>query len=110
MLGGSFSLYIMSLDKLCLRCSRHPNDKHKRLSFCPDSVKRYRDKRLFGLLGKATATRELADLVQKLCLLKLPGGGRSTRDAAALDARNGPCEAPKLAFFVRFLGRYKTCV
>jgi hypothetical protein len=27
----------------------------------------------------ATATRELADLVQKNCLTKLPGGGRSTR-------------------------------
>ena len=30
-------------------------------------------------VSKATATRELADLVQKNCLKKLPGGGRSTR-------------------------------
>jgi Fic family protein len=32
-------------------------------------------------VSKATATRELADLVQKNCLSKLPGGGRSTRYA-----------------------------
>ena len=32
-------------------------------------------------VSKATATRELADLVQKNCLTKLPGGGRSTRYA-----------------------------
>ncbi len=31
----------------------------------------------------ATATRELADLVQKNCLTKLPGGGRSTHYALA---------------------------
>ena len=31
--------------------------------------------------SKATATRELVDLVQKNCLTKLPGGGRSTRYA-----------------------------
>lgn len=30
-------------------------------------------------VSKATATRELADLVQNACLVKLPGGGRSTR-------------------------------
>jgi Fic family protein len=30
-------------------------------------------------VSKATATRHLADLVDKGCLLKLPGGGRSTR-------------------------------
>lgn len=30
-------------------------------------------------VSKATATRELADLVAKTCLTKLPGGGRSTR-------------------------------
>lgn len=34
-------------------------------------------------VSKATATRELADLVQKNCLTKLPGGGRSTRYALA---------------------------
>ena len=35
-------------------------------------------------VSKATATRELADLVQKNCLRKLPGGGRSTRYALAI--------------------------
>ena len=40
-------------------------------------------------VSKATATRELTDLVQKHCLLKLPGGGRSTRYALALDASDG---------------------
>ena len=35
-------------------------------------------------VSKATATRELADLVQKNCLSKLPGGGRSTRYAVAI--------------------------
>lgn len=34
-------------------------------------------------VSKATATRELANLVQKNCLTKLPGGGRSTRYALA---------------------------
>ena len=29
--------------------------------------------------SKATATRDLAELVEKGCLSKLPGGGRSTR-------------------------------
>ena len=30
-------------------------------------------------LSKATATRHLADLLDKGCIEKLPGGGRSTR-------------------------------
>lgn len=30
-------------------------------------------------VSKATATRHLADLLDKGCLAKLPGGGRSTR-------------------------------
>lgn len=30
-------------------------------------------------VSKATATRHLADLLEKNCLIKLPGGGRSTR-------------------------------
>jgi Fic family protein len=30
-------------------------------------------------VSKATATRHLADLLEKRCLVKLPGGGRSTR-------------------------------
>ncbi len=30
-------------------------------------------------VSKATATRELSDLLNKHCILKLPGGGRSTR-------------------------------
>ncbi len=34
-----------------------------------------------GRVSKATSTRELADLVAKDCLYKLPGGGRSTRYA-----------------------------
>ena len=37
--------------------------------------------RSLAKVSKATATRELADLVQKNCLTKLPGGGRSTRYA-----------------------------
>ncbi len=32
-----------------------------------------------GRVSKATSTRELADLVSKNCLYKLPGGGRSSR-------------------------------
>ena len=35
-------------------------------------------------VSKATATRELADLVEKKCLTKLPGGGRSTRYTLAI--------------------------
>jgi Fic family protein len=35
--------------------------------------------------SKPTATRDLADLLDKGCLIKLPGGGRSTRYAVALD-------------------------
>lgn len=34
-------------------------------------------------VSKATATRELADLLAKQCIRKLPGGGRSTRYAIA---------------------------
>ena len=30
-------------------------------------------------VSKATATRHLADLLDKSCIEKLPGGGRSTR-------------------------------
>ncbi|WP_241006792.1 DeoR family transcriptional regulator [Vreelandella venusta] len=30
-------------------------------------------------VSKATATRDLAELLEKGCLSKLPGGGRSTR-------------------------------
>ena len=36
-------------------------------------------------VSKATATRDLADLVEKGCLRKLPGGGRSTRYALVSD-------------------------
>ena len=35
-------------------------------------------------VSKATATRDLAELVEKGCLEKLPGGGRSTRDGVSL--------------------------
>ena len=38
-------------------------------------------------VSKATATRHLADLLEKGCLRRLPGGGRSTR--YAIDARVG---------------------
>lgn len=41
-------------------------------------------------VSKATATRELADLLQKNCLTKLPGGGRSTRYAVANSANTTP--------------------
>jgi len=34
-------------------------------------------------VSKATATRELADLLHKDCIKKLSGGGRSTRYAIA---------------------------
>jgi len=44
------------------------------------SASKYRS---LAKVSKATATRELADLVQKNCLTKLPGGGRSTRYALA---------------------------
>lgn len=37
-------------------------------------------------VSKATATRDLADLLEKSCLRKLPGGGRSTRYAITLGA------------------------
>ncbi|MNP75349.1 hypothetical protein D3C76_1723980 [compost metagenome] len=30
-------------------------------------------------VSKATATRHLTDLLDKACLVRLPGGGRSTR-------------------------------
>ena len=49
--------------------------------------------RSLAKVSKATATRELADLVQKNCLTKLPGGGRSTRYALASSANITP--APK---------------
>ena len=39
--------------------------------------------RSLAKVSKATATRELADLVKKGCLAKLPRGGRSTRYALA---------------------------
>lgn len=35
--------------------------------------------------SKPTATRDLIDLLEKGCLVKLPGGGRSTRYAVAVD-------------------------
>jgi Fic family protein len=39
--------------------------------------------RAMAKVSKATATRDLADLLEKGCLRKLPGGGRSTRYAIA---------------------------
>lgn len=38
-------------------------------------------------VSKATATRDLADLVNKGCILQLPGGGRSTRYALSLGGK-----------------------
>ena len=35
--------------------------------------------RALAKVSKATATRDLADLLEKGCLYRLPGGGRSTR-------------------------------
>ena len=47
--------------------------------------------RSLAKVSKATATRDLTDLLEKGCLRKLPGGGRSTRYVVALDTRNqGP--------------------
>ncbi len=41
-----------------------------------------------GKVSKATSTRELADLVAKNCLVKLPGGGRSTRYTLCTDTHS----------------------
>lgn len=41
-------------------------------------------------VSKATATRHLADLVSKGCLVKLPGGGRNTRYQILLPATGVP--------------------
>ncbi|MCY1357265.1 hypothetical protein D9M68_624080 [compost metagenome] len=38
-------------------------------------------------VSKATATRHLGDLVEKGCLIRLPGGGRSTRYQVNLDGQ-----------------------
>ena len=43
-----------------------------------DGINAGKYKNLLGI-SKATATRDLADLVIKGCLIQLPGGGRSTR-------------------------------
>ncbi|MDN3638763.1 Fic family protein [Simiduia curdlanivorans] len=47
-------------------------------------------------VSKSSATRELADLVQKKCINKLPGGGRSTRYELAIALRSKASEAPKV--------------
>ena len=44
-------------------------------------IRKYSKSLMIQLVSKATATRELADLLNKDCLHKLPGGGRSTRYA-----------------------------
>jgi len=46
-------------------------------------------------VSKATATRELADLVQKNCLTKLLGGGRSTRYALAIPLKTTATQTNK---------------
>ncbi len=40
-------------------------------------------------VSKATATRDLADLLDKGCLRRLPGGGRSTRYSISLELTDG---------------------
>lgn len=40
-------------------------------------------------VSKATATRDLAELLEKGCLSKLPGGGRSTRYTVLLGRTAG---------------------
>lgn len=40
-------------------------------------------------VSKPTATRDLADLLEKGCLIKLPGGGRSTRYTVNLGGNSG---------------------
>jgi Fic family protein len=50
--------------------------------------------------SKATTTRDLADLLQKGCLSKLPGGGRSTRYAINWSGRK----------IQRFIFLYVLCV
>jgi Fic family protein len=40
-------------------------------------------------VSKPTATRDLADLLEKGCLIKLPGGGRSTRYTVNLGGSSG---------------------
>lgn len=63
-------------------------------------------------VSKATATRHLADLVAKGCLLKLPGGGRNTRyripwpDADASDADQGATLKSPVAYPARPRGRW----
>jgi len=44
--------------------------------------------RSLARVSKATATRDLADLLEKGCLRRLPGGGRSTRYAIAMEPRH----------------------
>jgi Fic family protein len=43
-------------------------------------------------VSKATATRDLAELLDKGCLRKLPGGGRSTRYVVAGDWLASPTD------------------
>lgn len=43
-----------------------------------------RQYRALAKVSKATATRDLTDLLEKRCLRQLPGGGRSTRYAVAV--------------------------
>lgn len=48
-------------------------------------------------ISKATATRHLTDLLEKGCLERLPGGGRSTRYQITSAFRPSPTAAPSLA-------------
>ncbi|MGC5704175.1 Fic family protein [Pseudomonas sp. NFXW11] len=45
-------------------------------------------------VSKATATRHLSDLLEKGCLSRLPGGGRSTRYALNLPPPSSPWRGP----------------
>ncbi len=52
-----------------------------------------RQYRSLAKVSKAAATRDLADLLDKGCLARLPGGGRSTRYTIALDLTDQGQEA-----------------
>ncbi len=74
--GSSLTLFV------CCRggCWGVPNTSGEQFEHGINAAK-YRS--LAGV-SKATATRDLADLLEKGCLRELPGGGRSTRYAVAL--------------------------
>jgi Fic family protein len=50
----------------------------------PDGINARQYRALAGV-SKATATRDLTDLLEKGCLRRLAGGGRSTRYVLAME-------------------------